>query len=149
MVSEDPAGDGGAAGEMVQRAPFPVALEELIAEVSYKPGWKFRLQRDRDLGAGCSGLTLLIVARTYDSDQLPRTQRAEALPPRHLFQSPIPVPPEVYDRAGWAEWLFARIVDIEVHEVTEFLRVGGVRVAQLYHARDRSPYVVRWGQLDG
>jgi hypothetical protein len=97
---------------MRQEAPYPTALRDLVAKVSYKKGWRFWLE-DLDRGQGSQGLTLVINLETPDSYQPQNTIRVN-----HY----MPVPPAAYDERSWRRWLFDQILLVERHEACEFFR---------------------------
>ena len=70
-------------------------LADLVAGLTYKPGWKFELQ-DVDRGQGCSGTTLMISATVPDS-----WNPDESVGFLHL----MPVPAAAYNRESWQRWL--------------------------------------------
>lgn len=118
---------------MKQEAPFPVALYEIVNELTYKPGFEFWLG-DMERDPGCSGLTFVVRAETPDSYDKDHTPRAAM----HYF----PVPPATYDRRAWIRWVFDRILDIETHECMEFFKVRGDRPFSPNHGPGRNPYSI-------
>lgn len=117
---------------MTQRAPYPHALAELVADVSYRPGFTFKLI-DVDRGQGSTGLTLIITAAVIDS-----LNHDERLRVAHLFI----VPAASYNRRSWQRWLLDRCIDVETHEACEFFRIDGERVYAPHHSEGENPYTV-------
>jgi hypothetical protein len=111
---------------------WPPALEELVGQVTYKPGWSVRLGEEfADDGAG--GLKLFIVSDTPDSYDVSRRVRV-----RHEFL----VPRASYTRDVWAAWLFDRYRDVESHEAGEFFMLDGLREFAPHHGNGEDPYRV-------
>jgi hypothetical protein len=107
----------GTPQQMVQVAPFPTILADLVKRVVLDPGWHVNLrdmQRDQDHGLGESrGLTLVILTESFDTyhPERGRTYRVE-----HRFS----VPAATYNEQSWRRWLFDRYVDVLTHEGMEF-----------------------------
>jgi hypothetical protein len=123
---------------VIQTAPDPVELEDIVANTTYKQGWTFELaDMDRDLDEDDNvigrGLTLDITALTQDSYHPEHKRRT-----RHLFI----VPAATFDRGEWQRWVLDRIIDVETHEACEFYQVGGTRPYAPHHAPGRNPYVI-------
>lgn len=94
--------------------PYPVDLEEAVAELRYLPGWRVTLGEE-DRGQGCSGLTLNIYPNNPDSYH----------PERHVGTRFLyAVPAAAFNRESWEEWLWARIEETEGHERSEWFRFG-------------------------
>lgn len=111
---------------------WPHALENLVHEVTYKPGWSIWLGEElADDGAG--GLKLFIVSSSPDSYNTDRTIRV-----RHEFL----VPRASYSRDVWAAWIFDRFRDVETHEAGEFFQIDGVREFAPHHGNGEDPYRV-------
>jgi hypothetical protein len=111
---------------------WPPALEELVGQVTYKPGWAVRLDEEfADDGAG--GLKLFIVSFTDDS-----YDPSKRIGVRHEFL----VPRASYSRDVWAAWLFDRFVDVETHEAGEFFQIDGLREFAPHHGNGEDPYRV-------
>lgn len=117
---------------MRQTAPDPRVLTHLVEQLTYRPGWTFRLE-DIDRGQGSEGLTLIVRVVTQDSyhhDQ----QRAVL----HY----MPVPPASYQRRDWQRWLLDQLVLIETHEACEFFTIEGSKPYAPNHGPGRNPYTV-------
>jgi hypothetical protein len=108
-------------------------LADVVAGVSYKPGWTFVLA-DVDRGQGCGGLTLLIGARVPNS--LDPSGSVDVL---HL----MPVLPAAYNREAWEFWVFEQILMVERHEAMEFYRVNGQAPYFSDHGPGMNPYALR------
>jgi hypothetical protein len=86
-------------------------LKDLLARFTYRPGWKFTLDRE---GA------VRVEAMVIDTDDTERVcpLSFRQMPPRH-----------VYDGFPWEKWLFDEIImKIERHEASEFFKIDGVKV---------------------
>ena len=121
-------------GRMLQVAPWPVALAELVESWRYRPGWTARLVDEYPRDEGTCGLTLVITADTvnsYDHDQPVQIN--------HLFI----VPAATYDRRSWRRWLFERCCDVDRHEAAEFFEVDGEKPYAPSHGPGYDPYLVR------
>jgi hypothetical protein len=117
---------------MVQRAPWPHALEKVLGQTTYKQDVIFQLHTcNRD--DGCEGLTLDIICNATDSYAPEHVRRT-----RHRFI----VPAATYDERAWTRWVFDRVIEIEVHEACEFFKVNNVRPYAPTHGAGRNPYVV-------
>lgn len=119
---------------MRQVAPNPIILEELVAGLEYRPGWKFTLQ-DIDRGQGSEGLTLDIVTSGYNSYHPERG-------PNYSVHHLMPVPPAAYDRQSWQRWLLNCLLLVEQHECCEFFQVNGKRPYAPNHGPGRDPYII-------
>jgi hypothetical protein len=97
---------------LVQEAPYPEVLQDLVDGLVYRPGWEFRLAR-LDRGQGSVGLTLVITTLGYDAYHV---DRGEAYRVNHYML----VPPAAYNRASWRMWLFEQLLLVERHEAMEF-----------------------------
>lgn len=125
---------------MIQRAPFPTALEALVERMRYRPGWQFDLEevdRDQDsegvvVGAG---LTLVIATLGYNSY---RASDGEYYRVNHYFI----VPAATYDERAWMRWLFDQVVLVETHEAMEFFKIDGRRPFAPNHGSGRNPYSI-------
>lgn len=117
-----------------QTAPFPTALADLVADLIYKPGFKFWLMEDYDRGQGSRGLTLIINITGPDSYQHDKT-----ISVNHLF----PVPPAAYDARSWRRWLFDQIGLVDLHERCEFFTIAGEKPYAPSHGPGNDPYLVR------
>lgn len=119
---------------LIQEAPYPLDLLQLVDALGYRPGWSFRLVDAHDRGQGSFGLTLIITVHTvnsYDHDQ-PTVVN-------HL----MPVPPAAYDRRSWQRWLLEQILLVERHEACEFFSVAGDKPYAPSHGPGNDPYIVR------
>lgn len=108
----------------------PPHLADLVASVTYKPGWEFRLAHEVEPD-GSGGLALWITSDTEDSFNFDRRIRV-----RHAFL----IPAASYNRNVWAAWLFDRVRDVETHEAGEFFRLNGVREFAPHHGNGEDPY---------
>lgn len=114
-------------------APFPAELEEIVAGLRYRPGWRFELEH-LDRGQGSEGLTFKVLSDqvdTYDPDRKLRVW--------HFF----PVPPAAYNSQSWYRWVLDRLVEIETHEACEFMVVNGKRPFAPNHGPGWDPYAIR------
>lgn len=104
--------------------PAPV-----IARLSYKPGWKFKV-------GGPLGRFLCVFATTPDSTDLSRERTTQ-----HMFELP-----PVADERGLVRWVFDQLLLAELHEAGEFFSVDGFRPFFPHHQDEGSPYelVERW-----
>jgi hypothetical protein len=118
-----------------QAAPWPGDLEVLVAQLSYRPGWRFSLQHE-DRGQGSEGLTFTVVSLGYDTHHV---DRGETYRVAHYF----PVPPAAYNRQSWARWLLDRLIEVETHECCEYFRVAGLQPFAPNHGPGWDPYGVR------
>lgn len=123
---------------MHQYAPYPTELADLVAQIAYRPGWRFTLtDLERDpattRGAPAGGLTLIIFADVHDSYH-PEQRR----PVNHYFV----VPAATYDRRSWLRWLLDRCLDVERHEACEWFRLGDERPFAPNHGPGRDPYTI-------
>lgn len=110
-------------GMMVQWAPFPTVLAELVGNLDYKPGWTFRLVdmvRDRDEvpegtnwweGAPLAGGLTFVVGTNHRN-----AYRDWPRPVSHLF----PVPAATFNREAWDRWIHDRLLDVDRHEAGEW-----------------------------
>lgn len=131
--------------EMRQVAPYPEALERLVARLAYKPGWTFAL-RDMDRGQGSEGLTLDIVTLGYNSYH---PEQGENYRVHHYML----VPPAAFDERSWRRWLLEQILLVERHEACEFFRFEWedrldrvIDVERPYapsHGPGNDPYLIR------
>lgn len=105
---------------MVQVAPYPVELEDLVHRCHYRSadGWYVDLiddcPRDKDSEGKVigHGLTLRVLTKGYDTYNpgLGNTYRVY-----HYFI----VPAATFNRAAWARWLFEQCCKVEIHEAME------------------------------
>lgn len=119
---------------MTQSAPFPEALEELVSQLSYRPGWRFRLVEE-DRGQGSMGLTLIITTLGYNSYH---PERGESYAVNHHMI----VPAASYNRQSWQNWILEQLLLVERHEACEFLKIGGRRPYAPHHGPGNDPYLV-------
>lgn len=118
------------------------ALQDLVGQLGYKPGWSFRLVPGASFGSSCvqqeisvpgtgavttgnagyavlvPPLSLVVCVITEDSGG------AGQISIEHRFAVP---PPELVARPPWRRWLLDRILDVERHEACEFFAIGGER----------------------
>lgn len=102
---------------MGQKAPFPAELADIVAHMSYRPGWRFGLHdgwRDAEQTEG--GLYLSVVSLGYNTHHI---DQGETYRVEHHFI----VPAATYNRQSWLRWVLDRLIDIETHEACEFFRV--------------------------
>lgn len=106
-----------------------LAAAGFVASLRYKPGWVFK-------AGGPLGRWLCAFATTPDSLK-PASSRCT----QHMWEIP-----DGLDRAGFARWAFARLLDAERHEAAEFFQVDGCRPFWPNHQDEGSPYepVERW-----
>lgn len=128
-------------GVMTQEAPYPKALAYLVERLSYRPGWKFRLE-DLDRGQGSEGLTLIITTRGFDSYH---PERGDGYRVNHY----MPVPPAAFNYGSWQRWLFDQCLLVERHEAMEFFTIhdspGSEHAVKPYapnHGHGEDPYIV-------
>lgn len=118
---------------MGQSAIYPRELDELVKQLTYKPGWIFSLD-DIDRGQGSSGLTLVINVKAMNS-----RRSGEVIRVAHF----MPVPPAAYDVRSWRRWLLDQILLVERHEACEFFMIGNTRPYAPSHGPGNDPYLVR------
>lgn len=116
-------------------APYPEELRDLVEKLEYRPGWSFQLNHI-DRGQGSEGLTFIVTSLGYDTYN---PDRGETYRVNHFF----PVPPAAFVRSSWQRWILERLIEIETHEVCEFMVVDGQRPFAPIHAPGHDPYVVR------
>lgn len=120
---------------MVQTAPYPVILRDLVARCTYRPGWTVRLYGNAyERDTGCEGLTLSITTDTVNS-----YHPEQSIHVQHLFI----VPAATYNEQSWRRWLFERFLDVEKHETMEFFTIDGVKPFAANHGPGFDPYQVR------
>jgi hypothetical protein len=119
---------------MRQEAPYPHELADLVSKLTYRPGWKFRLE-DIDRGQGSKGLTLVILTKGYDSYH---PERGDGYRVYHYML----VPPASYDRRSWENWLFEQLLLVEKHECMEFFTIDGKKPKAPAHGPGNDPYLV-------
>lgn len=118
----------------IQEAPYPSELEELVSQLSYRPGWEFELVHI-DRGQGSKGLTLIITTCGYDTYH---PERGDHYRVNHYML----VPPASYNRRSWRNWLFEQLLLVEKHECMEFFAIGGQRPYAPLHGPGNDPYLV-------
>ena len=115
---------------MNQRAPFPVELESVVANLEFMPGWTFEL-KEVAWHAGSQGLALVITLETvnsYDPDK------------PYTVTHPIPVPPRSHDKHNWSRWVLEQILLVQRHEAMESFVVDGERPFPPGHGGGHDPY---------
>ena len=95
---------------------------DLVAALSYKPGWTFRI-------GGPLNRYLCVFATTADSVEPSRKRCTQ-----HMFEMPDLVGPPFF------RWVFDRLLDAERHEAGEFFRVNGEAPFFPHHQDEGSPY---------
>ena len=116
--------------QITQIAPPADTLERLVAGLTYRPGWSFRLE-NVDRGQGSAGLTLEIFVRGPDTNDVNRTISVV-----HYMI----VPAASYNEQSWRRWLFEQILLVERHEAMEFFRIDGVQPFAPNHGPGFDPY---------
>jgi hypothetical protein len=119
----------------IQQAPYPTVLEELVAKVKYRPGWRVRLMAGLDRGQGSVGTTLVITTMGFDSYH-PESGRD------YRVNHYMPVPPAAYDERSWRRWLFEQFLLVERHECMEFFQIGKRRLYAPHHGPGNDCYAV-------
>lgn len=115
--------------QILQVAPWPTELEDLVQTFRYKPGWEFRLRQDlsRDFEPDDHrherppigrGTTFVITSLTYNS----YGEYEEGDPPDYRVNHYFIVPAATYNRNAWRRWILDRCIDVEIHEACEFAR---------------------------
>jgi hypothetical protein len=127
--------------EMVtQEFPYPHELADLVANLTYRPGWTFTLSySDRLLGSylwrgGSKGLFFVITTYgqgAYDPDKQDMRVSHQRI-----------IPAERLDKKAWRRWLFEQILQVETHEAMEFFAIDGERPYAPLHYPGSNPYVV-------
>ena len=120
--------------EMIQNAPFPNELENLVVNLEYRPGWRFRLETITR-GQGSVGLTLIITTLGYDSYDVDKGEH-------YAVNHYMIVPAASYNRRSWQRWLFDQILLVERHEAAEFFKIEGSRPYAPLHSPGNDPYLV-------
>lgn len=103
-----------------------MSLAGLVAALSYKPGWTFKI-------AGPLGSMLCVYAITDDS-QRPGAKRTT----QHQFA----IPDFELDGRTPQRWVFDCLLLCELHETGEFFQVGADRPFYPHHQDEGSPYVL-------
>ncbi len=126
---------------MIQQAPDPTVLAELVAALVYRPGWRFVLAHI-DRGQGSVGLTLDITTLTANSYHPETCDTCQSVVTNYQVHHYMPVPPAAYDRRSWQRWLLDQILLVERHEACEFFQVDGTRPYAPHHGPGNDPYIV-------
>lgn len=98
-------------------------LDDLQYEIDYKPGYRFKFNRNDGSFS---------IYHTTENSIYPSEMRSTD----HNFI----VPMATYDRVNWIRWIFERIADIDNHERAEFYQVDGKRVYAPHHGNGSDPY---------
>lgn len=122
--------------EMVQKAPWPQDLADIVAQVEYKPTWSFELV-EGERNDNVSGLTLLITERTLDAHKY---KRGKGNGKGIDITYPFSVPAVIHSREGWIYWLWECIADAEAHERGEWFKVDGERPFAPRHVPEADGY---------
>jgi len=131
---------------MMQSAPFPQVLADLISGLSYRPGWRFSLSdvdRDKDEAGRVVGRGLTLDVITLGRNSY-RISDGETYRVHHYFI----VPAATYDIRSWTRWLFERLIDVETHECMEFFKIAGRRPYAPSHGPGNNPYTIRERQTE-
>lgn len=129
--------------ELVQLAPWPDALAELVKKCRYRAheGWRIHLapNSDRDEVDGVvvgGGTTLVITTRGYDTYN-------PGDGPHYSVNHYFIVPAATYNRAAWDRWLFEQFAKVELHECMEnYVDEDGNRPFAPLHGPGCDPYTV-------
>lgn len=119
---------------ITQTAPWPYALEAMVAKLNHRPHWTATLHENLDRGQGSRGTTLQVHIVEPDAYH-PELERGVV----HWF----PVPPASYDERSWRRWLFDRLGDIDTHERMEHFTIDGEKPYAPSHGPGNDPYLVR------
>jgi len=103
-------------------------LETLVATVTCKPGWTFKLV-DED-----GALRLVIKVPGLDA----RDPHGRRFTVRHFF----PVPTVTYNERSWRRWVFDRCLALENHEMGEWFQIGDERPFAPLHGPGEDPYTI-------
>lgn len=125
---------------IMQCAPYPAALANLVERVTYRPGWRFFLDdvdRDKDPQGNVIGKGLTLVIRTLGLNSY-RPSAGEHYAVHHYFI----VPAATYDERAWQRWLFDQVALVELHEAMEFFKIDSHRPYAPNHGPGRNPYTV-------
>ena len=105
-------------------------LRKLVAEVKYKPGWKFKIVEEE-------GALRLVITDTLCRDAYsPDEERSMPLAHYH------PVPAATYNEKTWKRWIYEQCRRVENHEIGEWLRWGDERPFAPLHGPGEDPYTV-------
>jgi hypothetical protein len=102
-------------------------LRSLVARVTCKPGWSFRL-KDED-----GALRLVILVNGPDAREF-----GKMITVAHYH----PVPTATYNEKTWRRWIFEQCRRVENHELGEFFMVGDERPFAPLHSPGEDPYTV-------
>jgi hypothetical protein len=119
---------------MRQEAPWPHALEALVADLRHRPRYNAHLVENLDRGQGCKGLTLVVHITEPDAYH-PERMRSVV----HYF----PVPAAAYDERSWRRWLFEQLHAISLHEDMENFTIDGDKPYAPSHGPGNDPYMLR------
>lgn len=102
----------------------------LVGRLAYKPNWSFRIGGP-DRGFLCA------FATNMDSIHPPHERTTQ-----HMFA----LPSEPMSEHDAARWVFARLLEAELHEAGEWFALDGFRPFFPHHQDEGSPYelVDRW-----
>jgi hypothetical protein len=102
-------------------------LRDLVAKVTCKRGWGFRLFNEN------GALRLVIAVTGPDAANV-----GHDITISHFF----PVPTATYNEKTWRRWMFERCRGVENHELGEWFRVDGERPFAPLHGPGEDPYIV-------
>jgi hypothetical protein len=126
---------------VLQEAPYPLILQDLVERLAYRPGWAFKLA-NINRGQGSRGLTLIITTLGYNTYHV---EEGETYRVNHYML----VPPAAYNEASWRMWLFEQLLLVEKHEAMEFFALreepGSPKLNRPYqpnHGFGWDPYLV-------
>ena len=103
-------------------------LRKLVAEVKYKPGYKFRIIEE-------DGALRLVISDMYCKNAY---NPDESFPLSHYH----PVPIATYNEKTWKRWIYEQCRRVENHEIGEWLRWGEERPFAPLHGPGEDPYTV-------
>lgn len=117
------------AGGKMEKGPWTFdILEKLVAEVKYKPGYRFKLIEED--GALRLVITDMLCRDAYGPER--------TMPLSHYH----PVPQATYNEKSWKRWIFEQCRRVENHEIGEWLRWGDERPFAPIHGPGEDPYTV-------
>jgi hypothetical protein len=125
---------GRAARTVADRDDGQGVLREMVAELTYKPGWTFTL-KSSPWRAGWAGILFEIRVETTNN-----IRSGEDIRVRHSMPVPVYVGG---DPAYWRRWIFDQIVNVERHEAAELFQIGEERPFFPDHGPAADPYAVR------
>lgn len=106
---------------------------DLLSRVRYKPGWRFYLEgRDGDYAGFLRGHDLMMVIEADVPDSRYTGDPAEC--PLVSIRKPVSLSLMI-DGPHFLRWLRHQIIEMEVHELDEFLRYDGELVNDPHRAR--------------